>query len=68
MIDTYKLSAKFIQLQRFCHFANKTDYMEMIEWHNGEGFDVNINGDKTYSFTWGQFEALKALEEYKEDQ
>ena len=41
--------------------------MELVEWHNLEGFDVNINGDKIYSFTWGQYDALRALEAYREN-
>lgn len=67
MIEAYNLPARFTKLKRYCPFAKSEDYMELIEWHNGEGFDLNINGDKIYSFTWGQFDALKELESYKED-
>ena len=66
MIDLYKLQAKFTKLKGYCAFAKSEDYMELVEWHNGEGFDLNINGDKVYSFTWGQFEALQALAAYKD--
>jgi hypothetical protein len=67
MIETYNLPAKFIKLKNYCVFAKSEDYMEFIEWHNGEGFDLNINGDRICSFTWGQYEALRVLEAYKED-
>lgn len=67
MIETYKLPAKWTKLKGYCPFAKSEDYMELIEWHNGEGFDVNISGEKLYSFTWGQYEALRALEAYKDN-
>lgn len=67
MIKTYKLNSKFTKLKNYCPFSKSEDYMELVEWHNLEGFDVNINGDKIYSFTWGQYDALRALEAYREN-
>ena len=46
------------------------DFIEVTEWHNGEGVDVCINsppeGEQRFSLTWGQYEALQALVTYKE--
>jgi ribosomal protein L44E len=62
-IDKYKKSAVFAPLKQFCYFGKEHDYIEVTEWKNGEGFDVEINGRKTERFqlTWGEFDALKKL-------
>jgi len=60
----YKRDATFQELQEYCHFSGKDDYIELTEWHNGEGFDVTIHsktGDKSIELSWGEFEAIKAL-------
>ena len=63
-IDTYERKAKFTQLKLYDLFAKDDDFMEVCEWHNGEGFDVTIN-DRVVSFTWGQWECLLVLVNYK---
>jgi hypothetical protein len=63
-IDTYNRKAKFTQLKLYDLFAKDDDFMEVCEWHNGEGFDVTIN-DRVVSFTWGQWECLLVLVNYK---
>jgi hypothetical protein len=64
MIETYNRKAKFATLKPYDHTAKENDFMEVCEWFNGEGFDVNIN-EKHHSFTWGQYECLQALVAYK---
>lgn len=57
----------FASLEDFCSFSmgerkNKGDFIEVTEWSNGEGYDVHISdmdGDKRFSLTWGQYEAMK---------
>jgi hypothetical protein len=51
-------------LKHYDHLAKEHDFIELCEWHNGEGFDVTIS-DKSISLTWGEFEALTALVHYK---
>ena len=63
-IDIYNRKAKFTQLKLYDLFAKDDDFMEVCEWHNGEGFDVTIN-DRVVSFTWGQWECLLVLVNYK---
>ena len=63
-IDTYNRKAKFTQLKLYDLFAKDDDFMEVCEWHNGEGFDVTIN-DRVVSFTWGQWECLLVLVNFK---
>ena len=60
----YKRNATFQELQEYCNFSGKDDYIELTEWHNGEGFDVDISSkfeNKQFRLTWGEFEAIKTL-------
>ena len=36
------------------------DFVELTEWHNGEGFDICIN-EKTISVTCEEFRLIKKL-------
>jgi hypothetical protein len=62
-ITTHKRRTRFSLLKPFCYFGKEHDYIEVTEWKNGEGFDVDINGRKTerMQLTWGEFDAIKAL-------
>ena len=60
----YTRTAKFTELKNYDHLAKDNDYMEVTEWHNGEGFDVTTD-DKQFQLTWGEFEALQALVHHK---
>jgi NADPH-dependent 7-cyano-7-deazaguanine reductase QueF len=66
MIDVYQRKAKFTELKAYCPFSKDSDFMEVCEWYNGEGFDVNISDQNSVSLTWGQWEALQALVAYRE--
>lgn len=51
-------------LSDFCHFAKHEHYISIIEWENGEGFDIvvdDIRGTQRISITHGEFEAIKLL-------
>jgi hypothetical protein len=66
-MEKYNRKAVFSELKDYCTFSvinpERGDFMEVTEWYNGEGFDVEINGvDKTsFSMTHGQFTLLKKL-------
>lgn len=64
-IDTYNRKARFAELKPYDNFAKDDDFMEVCEWHNGEGFDVTLN-NRVISFTWGQWECLQVLVNYKD--
>lgn len=50
------------RLHKYDVFANAdSDYIEVIEWANGEGWDININGDKHISLSMGELEAINYL-------
>ncbi len=63
-MKTYERKTKFTELKNYDHLAKEHDFIEVCEWHNGEGFDVTIS-EKQFSLTWGEFEALTALVHYK---
>lgn len=62
-IERYKLDAAFVYLADYDVTTKGDDFMEVSMWHNGEGFDVNLNsnGDQRFCLTWGQYKALKTL-------
>ena len=47
-------------LRKYDHLAKKDDFIEITEWHNGEGWDIAIN-ERIISLTWGQLEAINYL-------
>lgn len=55
-------------LNKYCIYAKDHDYIEVTEWTNGEGYDVNINGNKRISLTHGELEAIQFLTTYLETQ
>jgi hypothetical protein len=63
-MELYDRKAKFTELKKYCHMAKEHDFIEVTEWHNGEGFDVTL-GEKSISLTWGEFDAMTALVHYK---
>lgn len=62
-MEKYTRKAVFSYLKKYDHLADEHDYIEVTEWKNGEGFDVEIIGKLSTRFqlTWGEFEALKKL-------
>jgi hypothetical protein len=62
-MDKYAKKAVFTYLKKYDYFAREGDFIEVTEWKNGEGFDVDIAGKLSTRFqlTWGQFNALKKL-------
>lgn len=51
----------YADLYKYCIFADKKDYIELTEWTNQEGFDIDINGKKKISLTTGEIEAIYHL-------
>jgi len=63
-VDNYVRNSVFAQLKQWCFgYGEEHDYIEVTEWANGEGFDVDIetNQRQRFQLTWGQYEALKHL-------
>jgi len=62
-ITRYKLDAAFAPLRKFDHLAKPDDFIEVVLWNNGEGFDAHLSssGEQTIKLSWGEFKALKKL-------
>lgn len=45
-------------LKKYCIFAGDDDYVEITEWSNSNGIDVDINGEKKISLTYGELEGI----------
>lgn len=54
-------TSTFAELKEYDYFAKEHDYAEVTEWTNGEGYDIDINGKKHISLTYGEFKAIKKL-------
>ena len=57
------------KLKKYDYLAKDNEYIEVIEWTNGDGYDITIN-DKIISLTSGQIDAINYLVrslEYKSD-
>jgi hypothetical protein len=55
-------------LQPYCHHAKEGDYIEVVDWTNGEGKYVNISSqgsEQHLSLTYGEFQALSVLFQYE---
>lgn len=59
-IDLHKLKAVSANLNSFDWLAKEHDFIEVSEWHNGEGWDITIN-DKKFNLTEGELKAINYL-------
>lgn len=48
-------------LKKYCVYAKDDNYIEITEWTNGEGWDINISDEKRISLTYGELEAINYL-------
>lgn len=59
-MEIYARKAVSDELKKYDLLAKDSDFIEVTEWHNGEGWDISIN-EKVISLTWGQLEAINYL-------
>ena len=63
--QAYNRVSMFSELKEYCHHAKPNDYIEVTEWHNGEGIDVDVcstnKGNQTFMLTYGEWQLLKKL-------
>jgi hypothetical protein len=50
-------------LRQFDFLAKDDDFIEVTQWTNGVGFDINISsqGEKYIAITDGEFKAIKEM-------
>ena len=63
IMEKYKRKAVFENLDKYCVIAKEHDYIEVTEWNNGEGYDVEIKSEMSsfFQLTNGQLRAIKKL-------
>lgn len=59
-MEKYELKAVNEYLKRFDYLAKEHDYIEVSEWHNGEGWNIDLNGT-VIQLTDGQLKAINYL-------
>ena len=47
-------------LQKYDPLKNKSSFIEITEWTNGEGWDIAIN-ERIFNLTYGEHEAINYL-------
>lgn len=70
-IEVNNRRAVFSGLKDYCSHSGEHDYMEVTEWSNGEGYDILIDrkrGSEKFSLTYGEWELLQVLMNYKESE
>jgi hypothetical protein len=54
----------FENLKGYCYLSGDNDYIEVTEFSNGEGFNIEINRRNSidkFSLTFGEFQLLQVL-------
>lgn len=59
-MEIYERKAVNDSLKKYDHLAKDSDFIEVTEWANGEGWDISLN-ERVISLTYGQLEAIKYL-------
>lgn len=59
----YKRKAVFCPLKEFDPASKEHSYVELTQWNNGEGFDLNIynHTERSISIGYGEFALIKKL-------
>lgn len=63
-IEHYERKAVTAPLKDFCYLSHDNDFIEITEWHNGEGYDISLtrnNKELCLSLTSGEIEAISVL-------
>lgn len=61
-MEKYNLKSVSEDLRKFDYLAKEHDYIEVTEWRNGEGYNVDLNGT-IFQITDGQLRAINYLVE-----
>lgn len=59
-MESYKLNSIRENLRKFDYLAKEHDYIEVTEWRNGEGWNIDLNGT-VIQITDGQLRAINYL-------
>lgn len=59
-MEKYNKKSVYEKLKTFDYLSKEDSFIEVTEWHNGEGWDITID-DKVISLTHGQLAAINHL-------
>lgn len=62
--ENYERKSVYTRLKDFCYLSDPDGFVEMTEWHNGEGVDVCIaskNKSVLLQLTHGELDAIAVL-------
>ena len=62
--EEHKRNSILSEIGDWCFLSAKGDYMEITEWTNGEGVDINIYSsgkEQMFNMTWGQYDLFKKM-------
>jgi hypothetical protein len=59
-MEKYNKKSVYEKLKTFDYLSKEDSFIEVTEWHNGEGWDITID-DKVISLTHGQLAAINYL-------
>ena len=59
-MEKYNKKSVYEKLKTFDYLSKEDSFIEVTEWHNGEGWDITID-DKVISLTHGQLAAIYYL-------
>lgn len=60
-METIQRKAINDNLNKYCYMAKESDFIEVTEWTNGEGYDIQIKDNTIISLTHGELEAINYL-------
>jgi hypothetical protein len=60
-METYDKKTIYDKLNKYCPLSETDSYIEISEWKNSEGYDIDINGEKKFSLTLGELDAINYL-------
>jgi len=63
-MEEYNRKSVFTELKKYDVFADESSFIEVTEWSNSDGVDVEIvnrTNNKRFQLTWGEFDALKKI-------
>ena len=59
--EIYNKKSVMDNLKKYDYLAKDDDYIEVTQWYNGEGWDITIKDNVSFTLTIGQLEAINYL-------
>lgn len=64
MVETNNRKSVMINLNKISPMYKDTDFIELTEWSNGEGWDINISDKKIFNLHYDELTAINFLSKY----